>query len=315
MYRWLRAQCTSGQVDVVHNHGMWQMNSVYPAWATRQTGVRLVYSPRGAFSLWAMKHGSGAKRLFWPLFQRQALRQADGFHATAESEYQDIRRLGFRQPVAIIPNGIDLPELPDRRHSPARTLLFLGRVHVVKGLDLLLPAWKMVQEIYPDWRLVIIGGDDGYHGATGYLEQIKRQASELGLKRIHFLGSLYGEQKLQAYRDAELYVLPSYSENFAVTVAEALSMETPAIVSKGAPWSGLTEQGAGWWIDIGVEPLTNCLKDVLSRSPDQLAAMGRRGREWMRRDFSWDGIGIRMAETYRWLCDRSLPVPTWVRLD
>jgi glycosyltransferase involved in cell wall biosynthesis len=295
---------------------MWQMNAVYPAWATNQTGVKLIYSPRGAFSPWAMKHGSVLKRVFWPLFQLNALRQADCFHATAEAEYQDIRRLGFRQPVTVIPNGIDLAVKPAAKNTTTvRTLLFLGRIHVVKGLALLLPAWKAVQDQFPQWVLKIVGSDDGYHGPSGYLDQIKRLASELGLKRVCFAGPLYGDDKLQAYCDANVYVLPSYSENFAVTVAEALSMETPSIVSKGTPWSGLEAHGAGWWIDIGVAPLACCLQDALSRSSKDLTAMGRRGREWMRQDFSWPSIGAKMAETYRWLCDRSRPVPPWVRLD
>ena len=172
-----------------------------------------------------------------------------------------------------------------------------------------------MQDQFPKWVLKIVGSDDGYHDPSGYLDQIKRQASDMGLKRVSFVGPLFGDDKLQAYADADLYVLPSYSENFAVTVAEALSMETPSIVSKGAPWSGLEAHGAGWWIDIGVDPLVHCLHDALSRSPEDLAAMGRRGREWMQRDFSWSGIGEKMAETYRWLCDPSRPVPPWVRLD
>ena len=316
MYRWLREQCASGHVDVIHNHGMWQMNSVYPAWAIKQSGVQLIYSPRGAFSPWAMKHGSIAKRVFWPLFQLNALRQAHCFHATAEAEYRDIRRLGFQQPVVVIPNGIDLADMPSVMCATGlRTLLFLGRIHPVKGLDILLHAWQAVQDRFPEWVLKIVGSDDGYHGPSGYLDQIKRQASELGLKRVYFVGPLYGDEKLQAYCAADLYALPSYSENFAMTVAEALSMETPTIVSKGAPWSGLVEHGAGWWIDIGVESLVHCLHDALSRSPEDLTAMGRRGREWMRQHFSWPSIGSKMAETYRWLCDRSRPVPPWVKLN
>jgi glycosyltransferase involved in cell wall biosynthesis len=92
-------------------------------------------------------------------------------------------------------------------------------------------------------------------------------------------------------------------------------MSTPAIVSKGAPWSGLEDNRAGWWIDIGVEPLAQCLAEAMACSPEQLADMGQRGREWMQRDFSWQGIGVKMAETYRWLCDQSLPVPAWIKLD
>ncbi len=315
MSRWLMGETTSGRVDVIHNHGMWQMNAVYPAWATSHSNVQLVYSPHGTLSEWAMRHGSKAKKIFWPLLQRPALRQAICFHATAESEYHDIRRLGFDQPVAIIPNGIDMTKMPDQSHCQQRTLLFLGRIHVVKGLDMLLPAWRAVQDSFPDWRLVIAGGDDGYHGVSSYLDEIKKKVQELGLARVEFLGPIYGEKKLQVYRDADLYVLPSYSENFGMTVAEALSMSTPAIVSKGAPWSGMDQNAAGWWIDIGVDPLVACLTGALSRSPAELAVMGENGRAWMERDFSWGGIGAKMAATYRWLCDRSLPVPAWVRLD
>lgn len=315
MFRWLRERCAHQHVDVLHNHGMWQMNGIYPAWATKKTQVQLVYSPRGAFSSWAMRHGSVAKRVFWPLFQVDALKQANCFHATAEAEYRDIRRLGFRQPVAIIPNGIDVPELKERTHSGIRTLIFLGRLHVVKGLEILLPAWGRLQGSYPDWRLVIVGDDSGYHGSSGYLETLKKKARELGLERIHFSGPLYGESKFQAYHDADLYVLPSYSENFAVTVAESLSMATPVVASKGSPWAGLVHERAGWWIDSGVEPLVDALNDALSRPREDLASMGQRGRKWMERDFSWEGISGRMSETYRWLCDRSLPVPEWVRLD
>lgn len=315
MYRWLQEQCENQHVKVVHNHGMWQMNSVYPAWVTRKTQAKLVYSIRGAFSSWAMRHGSATKRIFWPLLQRQALNKADCLHATAEAEYLDIRRLGFRQPVAIIPNGIDVPKLRKRPRPNGRTLLFLGRVHVVKGLDILLPAWARLQSRHHDWRLVIAGDDRGYHGRSGYLEFLKKKAVELGLKRIHFSGPIYGESKIEAYQDAELYVLPSYSENFAVTVAESLSTGTPVVASKGSPWAELVDERAGWWVDIGVEPLVAVLDNALSRSEAELAAMGQRGRNWMERDFSWNGVGKRMCETYRWLCDRSLPVPDWVRLD
>lgn len=318
MYRWLREQCTSGHVDVVHNHGMWQMNSVYPAWATKQTNVALVYSPRGAFSAWAMQHGSLIKKIFWPFLQFPALKRATCFHATAISEYEEIRALGFRQPVAILPNGIDIiPDLDNaaRHPCPKRTLLFLSRLHPKKGLEMLLQAWQVLQQAYPDWRLRIVGDDDGYHGSTGYLKHLKQMAKVLALRDVEFSGTLHGSDKSNAYRDSELLVLPTHSENFGMVVAEALAHGIPAVVSKGAPWSGLEAHEAGWWIDIGVEPLIHCLHDSLSRSPEDLAAMGRRGREWMQQDFSWPSIGAKMAETYRWLCDRPRPVPPWVRLD
>lgn len=315
MKRWLDEICIENQIDILHNHGMWQMNAVYPAWAARKHGVNLMYSPRGAFSEWAMRHGSSAKKLFWPLLQRPAVESATGFHATAESEYEDIRRLQLRQPVTVIPNGIDIPDLPEKQATEFRTLFFLGRIHPVKGLDVLLPAWGAVQKKFPDWRLVIAGSDDGYHGSSGYLTEIQALANRLKLERVLFSGPLYGQAKQQAYRDADISILPSYSENFGVTVAESLALATPAIVSRGAPWSGLGRHAAGWWIDRGVDPLVACLEEALSCSPAQLGEMGLRGRRWMESEFSWPHIGRQMAETYHWLCDRSLPTPAWVRLD
>ena len=315
MHQWLAGQCKLGKAQILHNHGMWQLNALYPAWAVQGTGVKLIYSPRGAFSTWAMNHGSAMKRIFWPLLQRPAVQRADLLHATAEHEYDDIRRLGFTQPVAIIPNGVDLHPLSNKRINGARTLLFLGRIHVVKGLELLLPSWRQVQEQFKDWRLVIAGSDDGYHGSSGYLEHLKATASQLGLVRMEFVGPRYGQDKLQLMRNADLYVLPSYSENFAITVAESLSMGTPVIATKGTPWKGLEPEGAGWWIDVSIEALTASLRNAMERSPDELAAMGNKGRSWMERGFSWPSIANKMAETYRWLCDRSQPVPAWVKLD
>src|SRR5262249_49689775 len=137
MLWWLTRESNAQLVDVIHSHGMWQMCVVYPARAAREAGKHLIVSPRGAVSPWARKHGSWIKALFWILAQRTALDQASCFHATAESEYADIRRLGFKQPVAIIPNGIDVPEPADKRCNGTRTLLCLGRLHPIKGIDIL----------------------------------------------------------------------------------------------------------------------------------------------------------------------------------
>ena len=99
----------------IHNHRLWMMPNVYPGLVARKHNVPLVISPRGTLSEWAFQHGSVVKRLFWPLVQKPALTATSCFHATAESEYKDIRRMGFRQPVAIIPNGIDIPAFA-RKH-------------------------------------------------------------------------------------------------------------------------------------------------------------------------------------------------------
>jgi len=314
MCRWLMGETAAGRVHVVHNHGMWQMNAVYPGWAARDRETKLVVSPRGTFSAWAMSHGSRFKRIFWPLVQRPALAQASCFHATAESEHEDIRRLGFKQPVAVIPNGIDVPEFAQKKARDVRTLLFLGRIHPKKGIDVLLNGWAAVMDRFPNWQLLVVGTDTGYGKQSGYLEQMKALAAKLKLTRVEFAEPLYGEAKLSAYREADLFVLPTHSENFGMTVAEALAAGTPAIVTKGAPWQGLQTCSSGWWIDIGIDALVASLEEAMAASPDELARRGLNGREWMIREFSWHNIGGKMDLTYQWLIEGG-EAPSWVRMN
>lgn len=306
MKRWLDKKAETRNVDLFHNHSLWMMPNVYPGRVAHKYNIPYVVSPRGTFTEYAMAIGTKIKYAFWPFVQRPALNAVTCFHATAESEYTDIRRMGFSQPVAIIPNGIDIPERQAKRSGNSRTLLFLGRIHPNKGLDMLLPAWQAVQNRFTDWQLRIVGPDE-----RGYLPQMQKLASDLSLKRIEFVGSMYGKKKWQVYGEADVFILPSYSENFGMSVAEALATGKPAIVSKGAPWEGLETHQAGWWIDIGVDPLVACLEEVLAQTPEQLTNMGLRGREWMQTEFSWGNIAEMMVETYRWILNGG-KTPEWV---
>lgn len=309
MRRWLEAEADSGKVDFIHTHGLWTMPNVYSGWACKTNRSQLVVSPRGTLSEWALARNPRQKRIFWWLWQAPVLRAASLFHATAEHEFEDIRRSGFRQPVCILPNGIDVPPLEETPKGTRRQLLFLGRIHPVKGIDVLLRAWQVVGRRFPDWDLCLVGPD-----SDGYLAEMKTLATRLRLERVVFRGPLFGEEKLRAYRAASLFVLPTHSENFGMTVAEALAAGTPAIVTKGAPWSGLDAKAAGWWIDIGVDPLVACLEKALATPPATLAEMGRAGRDWMLQDYSWEQIGTKLATTYRWVLEGG-EAPSWVRLS
>lgn len=309
MRDWLETEANSGQVDLIHNHSLWMMPNVYSGRACKTGRSRLVVSPRGTLSDWAWSRSAQKKKIFWWLYQAAAIRAAALFHATAEGEFEDIRKCGFKQPVCVLPNGVDVPRFEETPMRARRQLLFLGRIHPVKGVDVLLRAWQAVEHRFPDWDLCIVGPDDG-----GYRREMEDLAARLGLKRVVFRGPLFGEEKLRAYRESSLFVLPTHSENFGIAVAEALAAGTPAIVTKGAPWRGLENQGAGWWIDIGVDPLIACLEKALDSKPATLAEMGRAGRDWMLRDYSWDRIGEKFEKTYRWIL-KGGETPSWVRLN
>jgi glycosyltransferase involved in cell wall biosynthesis len=294
--------------DIVHNHSLWQMVNVAAGYAVPGRRALLVNSPRGTLAPEALALSRGRKRLIWPL-QRRALARAALLHATSEEESAQIRAQGFRAPVAVIPNGIDLPEpAPAPPAGRLRTLLYLGRLHPIKALDRLLAAWAQVAPRHPGWQLIIAGPGESPHVAP-----LKEQAAALALPRISFPGPVYGGAKAEAYRAASLFILPSRSENFGMSVAEALSHGVPAIVSRGAPWSGLEPERAGWWVENSVEGLAAALDSALPLSRATLAAMGARGRAWMARDFGWPGIAERMEAAYAFALGRAAR-PDWVTL-
>lgn len=308
MCRALRREANAA--EVVHNHGLWMMPNVYPGWAVRGTTCRLVMSPRGMLSAWALRQSVWKKRLMWFLGQERFLHAAHCLHATSELEYQEIRDAGLRAPVAIIPNGVDIPAEPNGFGGGPRRLLFLSRLHPKKGIDILLHAWQRIEPRFPEWELQIVGASD----PPGYQEQMERLSHSLGIRRAYFPGPVFGPDKTRMFQQAELFVLPTHSENFGLAVAEALAHGLPAIVTKGAPWSGLETRDCGWWIEQGIDSLADCLQSALALSPADLRDKGCRGREWMEQEFSWNKVGQKMLQTYRWLVGGGAP-PAWVHTN
>ncbi len=299
--------------DVVHGHGLWLMPNVYCGRAVeRVPGARLVISPHGMLCPAALRFSRTKKRIFWRLFQERAIAAASCLHATCEQEFEDIRALGIGAPVAVVPNGIDVPDWQERAGAGAtgrRRLLSLGRLHPKKGLDRLVTAWARLEPDFPDWDLVIAGPDEGGHAAS-----IRRLVEALGLRRVDLVGPVYGEARDSLLRSADLFVLPTLSENFAMTVAESLAVGTPVITTHGAPWPGLVGNRCGWWIEHGVEPLAATLRQAMAHPRNVLCEMGRRGRDWVERDFSWTTVACRLAEIYDWVSGRR-GRPETVRID
>lgn len=300
MLKGLRQACA--KADVIHNSSLWMFSNVYCDWARKGMKCKLVMQPRGAMSAWALANSKWAKRIFGFFFQYEVLRHVDMWVATAQSEYEDIRRLGYRQPVCILPNGIDLPSdewvktmkanMPTRRR-----MYFLSRLHPKKNVEMLIKAWAKLEKLFADWDLIIVGPD----ADNPYADQMKALARDCDCQRVSFVGELKGEAKREFMVTSECIVLPTHSENFGMVIAESLACGTPAICSYGAPWEGLNAEKCGWWVPTRQEEFERAMSEMMAMPREKILAMGARGREWMRRDFSWDGIGMKMKAAYEWL--------------
>lgn len=294
----LRQEAGSTRQTIFHSHGLWLAPNVHAGETARAFRRPLVVSPRGMLAPAALAFSPARKKLFWILAQRHAYGRAAFWHATSESEAQDIRHFGVTAPIKVIPNGVDIPE-PALLVRKEPVILFVGRLHPKKGLPSLLEAWKLVQEDFPDWRLRIVGPSE-----AGHDDQLRRKAERLGLLRISVEEPLYGADKSLALAQASLFILPTINENFGVAVAEALAAETPAIVTRGAPWSGLQTHQCGWWVEHTVKDIAAALRMGMEVEGPERQAMGKRGRAWMERDFSWRKIARDMHDAYKSISSR-----------
>jgi len=284
------------RADVLHNHSLWSYPNMAAGFASGGA-ARLVTSPRGTLAP-AARQRSRLRKMFFGPIQQSAIIKAACLHATSEMELRDIRDCGLRQPIILLPNGIDVPPLHEyaRPTSGRRRLLFLGRIHPIKGIEMLLHAWQALQVQHPDWELVIAGKGD-----AEYVTSLRQMGERLDLLRVTFHGAIYGDAKSALFSSSEIFVLPTHTENFGMAVAEALSLAVPVITTRGAPWSGLESTESGWWIERDLEALVDCLDAAMQRTPTQLERMGLNGRTWMIRDFGWPAIAAAMVDSYRWL--------------
>jgi glycosyltransferase involved in cell wall biosynthesis len=314
MRRGLAEVAAAARPALIHSHGVWHPAGHWAARAARRWRVPLILHPRGMLEPWALGQKAWKKRLALAAFQRRDLHQARVLVATSALECENLRALGLRQPVAVIPNGVVLPAGEDTGAPAAglqakreRLALFLSRVHPKKGVLELVRAWAQVAP--SGWRLVIAGPDEGGHAAA-----VARLVADLGLNAsVELAGAVAGAQKAALYRSADLFVLPTFSENFGLVVAEALSFGVPVITTRGAPWADLETHGCGWWIDTGVAPLVEALRAATALSDAERQAMGERGRVYVQR-YDWNRIAEQTLALYRWVLGQG-ERPACVRVD
>lgn len=296
------------QFDLVHLHSVF----LWPTWAAaraaRRAGVPYLLAPRGMLVKDLLRRKSRWLKTAWVrLIERRNLEGAAGIHVTALVEQAEIERFGFALPRChYVPNGIEDIDLPalDKAHCDllprAPYVLFLGRLNWKKGLDRLVQAWRMV----PDRLLVIAGNDE-----ENYRVELERLARVEGvLERIRFVGHVTGVAKWRLYRDAELFVLPSYSENFGIVVLEAMTMACPVVVTPEVGLAATLAEGDCGRVVSGEPERLAATINALLADEDLRRTLGRNGREVAKRQFLWPGVAREMEAVYAGLITGESPV-------
>ncbi len=286
--------------DLYHGHGLWQYPVHAMANSAYKKGKPYIISPRGMLYPEAKQKSTFFKMIAMYLFQKKDLRRATIIHTTCFQELSHIRNLGFLNPVALIPNSIEINIPPQIQgvKSGKQQIGFIGRFAPIKNIEHLINAWATTGRESENWELVLIGD-----GEFKYMQSLKRLAQTLGIVNIRFTGFLNGDEKEKALQSLSYLVLPSKSENFGMVVPEALIHEIPVIASKGTPWEELNTYNAGWWIERGVKPLVEALRQAMQQSDEERQLMGRNGRKLVEENYSIESVAAKMIQLYNWILE------------
>jgi glycosyltransferase involved in cell wall biosynthesis/predicted dehydrogenase len=301
MYGWSRKfssyirETAADRESVFHVHNMWRLPMVEACKQAARNKRPSFVSPHGALNPVALSAKPLRKRFFWWLIERKRLKNSTVLRATSIQEAQYLRELIPGAPIAIVPPGTDLPELPESKpENNQKTALFLSRIIPNKGPLLLLKAWSIIRP--ENWRLVIAGSDE-----VGHLADLRRAVRQYGLEdSVSFIGPTFQDKKWRPYLEADLFILPTLSENFGIAIAEALASGLPVITTHGAPWEKLISHDCGWWVEIGAEPLIKAMREAFEADGEELRQMGRRGRELVEKNYTWPSVARQMIEAYKW---------------
>ena len=265
----------------------------------RKQGIPYVITPRGMLEPWSLSQKKWKKKLAWWLYQRNDVQKSACVFTTAKMEAEHVSNLGITTFKSVIPNGIEIDGYPCKTSIDMvkKQVLFLSRVHVKKGIELLFEAWKRIHRDFIDWQLLIVG-----NGETDYIRALELKIDSLEMSdciKIH--PPVFGDAKTQLYHESALFCLPSYSENFGMVIAEAMSCGTPVITTTNCPWEILNETKTGWCIDLSVDNLEHALREALSMNETDLYEKGRKASQLIRENFDYRSVTRNTLRLYQWL--------------
>lgn len=294
----------SSELDLIHNHGIWMYPSIAVSKGARGRAVPYVVSPHGMLDPWALANARWKKLLADSVYERRHLADAACLRALCESEARAIRKFGLKNPICVVPNGVDLP-CQDEVDPPAwhaqvpsarKILFYLGRLHPKKNLPRLLQAWARVGS-RAQWHLVIAGWSQG-----GHEQALAAMARALNISdSVSFVGSQFDAEKHASYRHADAFVLPSMSEGLPMVVLEAWAYGLPVLMTAECNLPEGFAEGAAVRIGTDVEGIAAGLEALVAMREPERAEMGVRGRTLVESRFAWPNIGTEMSNVYEWI--------------
>ncbi|WP_099147254.1 glycosyltransferase [Bacteroides sp. KFT8] len=283
--------------DVVHVNCCWMPACAFTQKWAQTLGYKVVLTPHGMLEPWILKRHYWTKKVpALLLYQKRAVKRANILHATAESERENLLKLGYNDRIAVIANGIDVESIKMKQSwKRNKEILFLSRVHMKKGINFLIEAVAQLKERIGGYVIRIAGEGDAI-----YIDELKQLTVRLGIsKLVIFEGGVYGNRKWELFRQADLFILPTHSENFGIVVAEALASGTPVVTTMGTPWSELESRRCGWWTEVGTEATVQALRNFLSLTENELEMMGRNGRKLVEEKYSARKVAEEFVEMYK----------------
>lgn len=280
--------------DIIHDNGLWRSFNHEVALAASRHKIPRIISLRGNLDPWCLSFRNWKKQIALHCYQLRDLKTAACIHVASKAEARNALDFGLKQTIAQIFNGVDIPDQPANfDNQGTRTALFIGRIHPVKNLPVLIKAWAKVQP--EGWCLKLVGPDE-----LGHRVELERLTRVLGIDHnVVFSGPVFGMEKERLLSDAQLSMLVSNSENFGIAAAEALAAGLPVIASKATPWAHIENIGAGWWVEGKVEPIAGAIREATNESPESLLTRGQRGRAWVKENLNWKHIAAQFIETYQ----------------
>jgi glycosyltransferase involved in cell wall biosynthesis len=322
MWKMIRKHIT--EYDIVHIHSIWNFPVALSAHYCRKHGIPYVITPRGMLYPYTLNKFGWRKLPYYWAIARRDVYGASLIHYTTEDEAKKCHSyLKLKSPFAIIPNGIEVSEyslLPRRDNLMEKykelkdkiVILYLGRIHWIKGLDVLIKAFSLVYSKEKQAHLLLVGGDEG-----GYLKIVKaliennklnladysgNKLIEAGKFQVTYTGLLTGTQKLEAYCGSDIFVLSSYSENFGNTVIEAQICGLPVIISERTGAADLIKKwGSGMVVRNTPIDIANAL-NVLIEDKDRAHDMGKKGKKTVIAELGWNNIAHIMISYYKQIC-------------